>query len=499
MSGTPRTRLNLIATVILSVVLLAMINYLASRHYKRWDWTEDRLFTLSDRSQQVLRELDQDIQVYVFLAQGEKDFADIETLLEEYKAVTPRIRVEWIDPDRDRARYQVLADKFGIDTWLAGELTLSQVPVVVTAGDRKWKVERHQLIVEDFDSFDDVDGHKLDLQSERAVTGAILEVTTGTPTRVCASAGHGEWELGSAGERSLDAVARELGWEKIEMEEIALSDSAGVPETCDALFVISPQRLFSPEEVSVVDRFLESGGNVLLAFDPVVKKQVLQSTGFEESLAKRGIVVGNDLVIENDESRQLPGNPGDLFITTDLSAHRLTDTIAKRGGGILLAVVRSVRVEEGSDAMAIMQTTPLAVAEFDLEDAVGKAGQPGDLRARVVPLAAAWEYEAPLGDDLKPVERDGPEPGRLLVIGDSDWMSGELLDNPRLSNIDLLSSVAGWLTKREALINIAPRKAKARAVIMSDADLTNLLVRVVIMLPLASLIAGFGVWWSRRS
>jgi len=34
---------------------------------------------------------------------------------------------------------------------------------------------------------------------------------------------------------------------------------------------------------------------------------------------------------------------------------------------------------------------------------------------------------------------------------------------------------------------------------MSDADLQNLLFRVVVLLPLAPLIAGFGVWWSRRS
>jgi hypothetical protein len=78
-------------------------------------------------------------------------------------------------------------------------------------------------------------------------------------------------------------------------------------------------------------------------------------------------------------------------------------------------------------------------------------------------------------------------------------MSAELLDNPQLSNIDFVSSSAGWLTQREALINIAPRKTKARAVIMSDADLQNLLFRVVLLLPLAALIAGFGVWWSRRS
>jgi ABC-2 type transport system permease protein len=493
-----RTRANLALTAVLGVLVVVLVNYISSRHYKRWDWTGEGLFTLSDRSQQVIRELDSDVQVYVFLGRDEQDFADVETLLEEYVALTDRITVEWIDPDRDRARYQALADKFGIDSWLAGDVTLSQVPVVVTSGDRKWKVERHQLIVEDFDSFEDADGHKLDLQSERALTGAILEVTSGTPTKVCLAAGHGEWQTGTYGERSFDGVARELEWEKIEVEpfEIRKDD---IPESCDALFVVSPQRLFSPEEVAIVDRYLNSGGNLLLAFDPVLRDEALSPTGFEKSLEARGIVVRRDLVIENDAARQLPGNPGDLFLATDIGTHRLVDTIQKRGGGVLIAVARSVDTADGSDGEVLFRTSPSAVAETDLERAINPDYKGEPTPPRAVPLAVAWEYVPPLGDDLKPVQTEGPEPGRLLVIGDSDWMSSELLDNPQLSNIDLLSAAAGWLTQREALINIAPRKTNAQAVIMSDADLQNLLFRVVVLLPLAAFIAGFGVWWSRRS
>jgi hypothetical protein len=497
-SAQPRTRLNLVLTVVLGLVVVVLVNYLSARHYKRWDWTSHGLFTLSDRSHQALRELEKDVQIYVFLGRDEQDFADIETLLEEYKAVTDNITVEWVDPDRDRARYQALADKFGIDSWLAGDVTLSQVPVVVTSGDRKWKVERHQLIVEDFETFDDADGHKLDLQSERALTGAILEVTTGEPTKVCVTAGHGEWEVGAYGDRSLDAVARELEWEKIDVEPFEVR-SDDVPESCDALFVISPQRLFSAEEVAVVDRYLTSGGNVLLAFDPVLKKEALTPTGFETSLEQRGILVGNDLVIENDTAQQLPGNPGDLFLVTNHGTHRLVDTIRKRGGGILLAVVRSVDVAGGSETEVLFRTSLNAVAETDISRAIDPNAKGEPTPPSAVPLAVAWEYIPPLGDDLKPVKIEGPTPGRLLVVGDSDWMSTELLDNPQLSNIDFLSSTAGWLTQREALINIAPRKTNARAVIMSDADLQNLLFRVVVMLPLAAFIAGFGVWWSRRS
>jgi hypothetical protein len=497
-SARPRTRINVALTAVLGLVVLVLVNYISSRHYKRWDWTTEGLFTLSERSQQIISELDDEVQIYVFLGRDEQDFADVETLLEEYVALTDRISVEWVDPDRDRARYQALADQFGIDSWLAGDVTLSQVPVVVTSGDRKWKVERHQLIVEDFESFDDADGQKLDLQSERALTGAILEVTTGTPTKVCLASGHGEWEVGAYGDRSFDAVARELEWEKIDVEPFEIRKEA-VPASCDALFVVSPQRPFSEDEVAVVERYLLSGGNVLLALDPVLKDRAFSATGFEAALEARGILVGRDLVIEKDTDQQLPGNAGDLFLAANLGTHPLVDGVRKRGGGFLIVVARSVDVAEGSDTEVLFRTSPKAVAEKDLQKAIGTNDDESPTPPRAVPLAVAWEYVPPLGDDMKPVESDGPEPGRLLVVGDSDWMSSELLDNPQFGNVDLVSSTAGWLTQREALINIAPRKTKAQAVIMSDADLTNLLFRIVVLLPLAAFIAGFGVWWSRRS
>ena len=49
-------------------------------------------------------------------------------------------------------------------------------------------------------------------------------------------------------------------------------------------------RLPSGEEVAIVDRFLAGGGNLLLAFDPVLKKEALTPTGFEAWLEEHGVV-----------------------------------------------------------------------------------------------------------------------------------------------------------------------------------------------------------------
>ena len=50
-------RANVVLSSLLLVAIALMANYLAFRHYRRWDWTSVGSFTLSDRTTTVLREL----------------------------------------------------------------------------------------------------------------------------------------------------------------------------------------------------------------------------------------------------------------------------------------------------------------------------------------------------------------------------------------------------------------------------------------------------------
>ena len=58
MNAQTRTKLNLVATALLGLVVLVEVNYIGSRHYTRSDWTARGLFTLSDRSREALEGLD---------------------------------------------------------------------------------------------------------------------------------------------------------------------------------------------------------------------------------------------------------------------------------------------------------------------------------------------------------------------------------------------------------------------------------------------------------
>jgi hypothetical protein len=87
-----------------------------------------------------------------------------------------------------------------------------------------------------------------------------------------------------------------------------------------------------------------------------------------------------------------------------------------------------------------------------------------------------------------------------VVIGNTDWMKQVLFTVSSAANVDLLYALTGWLTERDELISIQPRESAAsRAVVMTQGDVSGVGFRVLLLMPLAVLLLGIAVWWSRRS
>ena len=60
------------AGVLLVLALLAIVSYLGWKYHWRWDWTETRIYSLSETTENVLEELDEDVRVTVFITPGSR-------------------------------------------------------------------------------------------------------------------------------------------------------------------------------------------------------------------------------------------------------------------------------------------------------------------------------------------------------------------------------------------------------------------------------------------
>ena len=86
------------ATTYILVILavLAAVNFLANRYDKVYDSTSNKQFSLSDQTIKFVRNLKNDIKVTYF--DEASRFPQARDLLDRYSALSPKLKVEFIDP-----------------------------------------------------------------------------------------------------------------------------------------------------------------------------------------------------------------------------------------------------------------------------------------------------------------------------------------------------------------------------------------------------------------
>src|SRR5690349_8323371 len=96
------------ASVVVVIAILAAINYLSTKHNRRWDLTGAKQYSLSDQTKKVLADLKDPVTVRVF-ARSE-DFQRYHDRLDQYTYQSKLITTEYIDPEKKPA----MAQQYGV-------------------------------------------------------------------------------------------------------------------------------------------------------------------------------------------------------------------------------------------------------------------------------------------------------------------------------------------------------------------------------------------------
>ena len=160
---------NVVVQVIIVVLILTMVNVLAFSHYKRWDFTRNQKYSLSDKSRTIAKSLRTQVNAFVFFpAPNQPGFdvlGDINALLKEYSYVSKnKIEFTNINVFRDQTRARELANKYK----LGGENV-----VILVAGDRSKVVSSTDMAEYDFrGAMMNQPPRLVAFKGEQAITGA---------------------------------------------------------------------------------------------------------------------------------------------------------------------------------------------------------------------------------------------------------------------------------------------------------------------------------------
>jgi hypothetical protein len=482
-----------VVAVVLVVGLALMANWLGTRHYQRWDWTTTRLYSLSDKSLNLVSSLDEDVKVVVFMVPGGPLYDQAHELLERYQAASDRISVEYIDPDKEPLRTTQLSQEYGVsiaDT------------IVLTAGDRTKYVTSEQMVEYDYSGMQF--GQQPTVRAfkgEEQLTSAILSLVATDVPRVVFVTGHGEARLEPTGSgplagRSLSVLADALRRDNIEAVEASLL-SGEMPADADVVVIAGPVTAYTEVEIAALDAHLDRGGRLIVALDPLIEADgTMRPTRLETFLADRGVMVGDDLVV--DPSRKLPFFDLSAVYLTDFAAHPVTRGL--EGIAVLFPTARSL-LPDADDAEAIVETSADGWGETDL--AMLLRGEPvaaddGADRLGPVAVAVVVESDAP---EASPAEVEGADSTdertwRLAAFGDADFLTDVEIGNA--GNLILAMNTINWMTARDLAMGIPPRDVEDLGFFIEQQQMRIIQIVVLLVMPGAAVATGVLVWRRRR-
>jgi ABC-type uncharacterized transport system involved in gliding motility auxiliary subunit len=161
----------------------------------------------------------------------------------------------------------------------------------------------------------------------------------------------------------------------------------------------------------------------------------------------------------------------------------------------------------GVTAQNLVMTSERSWAESDVTLKQPIQYDPGKDRNGPIALAALATVKAPEpaptptpspAPSASPEAEDAKKPeGRVLAIGDSDFVSNALLAFP-LGNKDFFLNSVAWMAQDQDLISIRPRDPEDQRLTLSLTQQQLIAVFALLLLPFSFVLAGVVVWWRRR-
>jgi ABC-type uncharacterized transport system involved in gliding motility auxiliary subunit len=439
---------NLAVYTAVAVAIVVLANWFVDRHNRRWDLTPNQSYSLSPQTTKVLKELKNDLTIYVF--DRESGFRGRRDLLDNYSALTPRVTVRYVDPDRQPS----LAGQFGIRNYGT---------VVVAGGDKHFEAQS---------------------STEEGLTNAIVRLLKGQKT-VYFIQGHGERDVDSSDRAGYGRVKKQLESENRQVKTLVLLQKMEVPADCSLLVIAGPRNDFLAQEVETIKKYLTGGGRALFLLDPGV-----ELTNLAKLLADCNVTLRNDLVIDENPVAQLVGASPSMPLILKYGSSPIVQPLARTA--TLFPLTRSFEVgkeyKAGVSAESLCETSPdsFGVADFDP-------------KVREVRYRAGKDTKGPLSVAVAGTiagEGEKKTEGRFVAVGTSMLAVNNYL--PFEGNRDLFMNMVNWLSAEEDLISIRPKPPESQRLNMTAQQMRRVLYLGVFGLPILIIALGTSVWWRRR-
>lgn len=447
-------------SVVLVIGIIAVVNFIAGQLFFRVDLTEDKTYTLSKASRDILENLEEPVTVRAYFSENlppdiAKTRKDFQEMLVEYSNLSSGMLVyEFLNPSEDE-KVENQAMQNGIQ------------PVMINVREKdQVKQQKAYLgaVIQMGEEREVIPFMQPGVAMEYALSTGIKKLSVLEKPVIGLLQGHGEPTISEL--RQLNAQISVL----YKLEPVNLLEDE--LEDFQTLVMIRPTDTIESEAFARLDRFLGRGGNLILALNRVEADMQqsfgkVLSTGLENWLAVKGLELPSGFLVDpNSGAVSVQQQQGIFSFTTQIQfpflpiASNFADHPVTKGlEAVIFPFASPLRFTGDSS----IQWTPLVFSS----DKSGTQTAPTYFNVQ-----KQWsDADFPLGRQVIGALMEGPLFGethsRMIVFGDGDFAvngEGRTAQRMQSDNISLLANSIDFLSDDTGLIELRTKGVTSRPI-----------------------------------
>lgn len=482
-------------TTILVIAILLVINLLSNEFHLRFDLTDEKQYTLSQATRDILNDLEEPVTIKAYFSEDLppnviKARQDFQEMLVEYASLADGLLLyEFINPNENEANEQD-AMSHGIQPVLINVREKDQV--------KQQKAFLGATVALD-DRSDVIPLIQPGTAMEYALSTAIKKISVKDKPTIGFLQGHGEPPLSELMQLQNQLTVLYT------VREVNLNTQE-VGDDISSLVIIRPTDSISHQELNRIDNFLARGGNVAIAMNRVVgdlqnASGTSLNTGLESWLQQKGIVVENNFVVDATcGAVTVQQQQGFFTMQTNVSfpflpriSNFADHAITKGLENVLLEFASSIRYSGDSTK----QFTPIVLTS-EKSNSLGapqffniqKQWTDADFPLRNLIVGAAIEGKLA-----------GEAQSKMVVISDGDFIVTGSPQRPRQlqpDNVSLMANSIDWLSDDTGLIALRTKGVTSRPIDELE-DSTKTILKYSNFLAPLLLVIGYGLVRMQRN
>lgn len=443
-------------SIVIALALISSIGYLGHSLNTTIDFTEEKLFSLSDQTKKVLNSMKEDGVRFTIFFKGkvaQKAKNQVQNNLKIFKQEAPFIKIQYYDVYKNNKKAQIYLTKQDAQNDQA-------LFMFVEYRSKKQKVKA---------PFD-----------ESKILSVLSKISRKEEQYVYYTTGHGEKDFNSTSSSGLSFFKNALENSGYSVKEWNfVQEQSGVPKNAATLMILGPTKTFFEQEIRWIQEYIKNKGNLFIALDPGARHNL---TPFLKK--DLGIVFKNNYIISALSRFLGRSETSVLGLNATKNSPVMKGFRPARKDRITLVFDEASEVQLSTSASYeqgyLLKSDPSALIVKNLFTSIQKATQRKSRNFSVYVQEQKGERKS--------------QGFSIILFGDSDFLSNRNWDIGDHQNFSL--QIMAYLSNQNDLMSIPPKSPKGTKVTLS-AVAQYIFVIFSIALPLIFFI-GSGVFWYLR-